>query len=262
MTVKGVDISSVQGTVDFEWLKNQGIQFVIVKCYEGNKGKDPMYERNVLGAKAAGLKVAAYHFIYPLPTDSIHPGRSPKEQATMHYQAAGNIPFACCDMEWPEPQNWAKWNVSADFIKGWVREYLEEYERLSGKRMVLYTYLFYGKYLNLPADFAKYPLWIANFDFPPKMPYPWTDYVMQQTGGGNTGIKMTLSNGIIVDTDLAKDLSLWDGPALEVPPQPEDPTTPLPPPPIIDTSSPLQNFNLLAVAIRFLQNLFPSIFKR
>lgn len=261
MTVKGVDISSVQGNVDFEWLKNQGIQFVIVKCYEGNKGKDPMYERNVLGAKAAGLKVAAYHFIYPLPTDSIHPGRSPKEQAALHANAAGNIPFACCDMEWPNPQDFPKWGVDTNFVKKWVLEYLAEYERLTHKRMILYTYLFYGKFLNLSTDFAKYQLWIANFDFPPKLPYPWTDYVIQQTGGGNTGVKMTLPNGIIVDTDLAKDLSLWGVSTPEIPPPPEVPTEPLPPP-IIDTSSPLQNFNLLAVAIRFFQNLFPSIFKR
>lgn len=231
MTVKGIDISSVQGNVDFKWLVNQGIQFVIVKCYEGNKGKDPYYNRNVAGAKAAGLKVAAYHFIYPLPTDAAHPDRDPKVQAKMHYEAAGDIPFACCDLEWPEPQDWAKWGCTADQIKKWTLEYLTEYERLSGQVMILYTYYFFAKTLSLPAEFTKYPLWVANFDFPPKVPKPWTDYVMQQTGGGKTGVAMILPNGIPVDTDLAKDLSLWNAPVVTPVPEPTpEPTPPDPAP--------------------------------
>jgi hypothetical protein len=268
MTVKGVDISEVQGIVDFQWLKNQGIQFVIIKAFEGNKGKDPMFEKNIAGARAAGLKVAAYHFIYPLPTDPAHPGRSPKEQAKLHHDAVGdNIPFVCCDMEWPEPQDFPKWSVDANFIKQWTLEYLAEYERLSGKRMVLYTYFFYGDYLKLSPEFAKYPLWIANFDFPPRMPYPWTDYVLQQTGGGTTGIPLTLPNGIPTDTDQAKDLSLWDVPIIEVPPppvepQPESPPVienpPFPPPPAPPSASP----NFLTVLLQALQNLLQAIFKR
>lgn len=222
--VKGVDISSVQGNVDFKWLVSQGIQFVIVKCYEGNKGKDPYYDKNVAGAKAAGLKVAAYHFVYPLPTTAGHLDRDPKAQAKKHFEAAGNIPFACCDLEWPEPQDWAKWGCTAPQIKQWTLDYLQEYERLSGQVMVLYTYYFYAKTLNLPVEFAKYPLWIANFSFPPLIPKPWTNYAMQQTGGGLTGVAMKLPNGIPVDTDLANDLSLWNArviPTPEVPPVPE-----------------------------------------
>lgn len=268
--IKGVDVSEVQQDIDFHWLSNQGIEFVIIKCYEGNKGKDPMYERNVLGAKVAGLKVAAYHFIYPLPADGVHPGRCPKEQAKLHSDAAGSIPFACCDLEWPEPQNWAKWGCTADQIKAWTLEYLEEYERLTGKRMVLYTYLFYGKTLQLSTEFAKYPLWIANFDFPPKMPYPWTDYVLQQTGGGTSGIKMTLSNGIPVDTDQAKDLSLWNVPVAEAPPTPEPIFTPMPvaadPPPVTIENPPPPvippNANFLTVLFQALQDLLNKLFKK
>jgi len=267
--IKGVDISEVQGQVDFNWLVSQGIQFVIVKCYEGNKGKDPMFEKNIAGARAAGLKVAAYHFTYPLPTDNIHPGRSPKEQAKLHYDAVGDdIPFVCCDMEWPEPQDFDKWGVTRESIKQWTLEYLEEYERLSGKRMVLYTYLFYGYHLKLSQEFAKYPLWIANFDFPPKMPYPWKDYVLQQTGGGTTGIKMTLPNGIPIDTDLAKDLSLWHPEEVPTPPMPEpvpEPTPidpppveiPNPPPPVVPPGA-----NFWTVLLQALQNLLNALFKK
>lgn len=266
--IKGCDISEVQGHVDFNWLVSQGIQFVIVKCYEGNKGKDPMYEKNIAAARSAGLKVAAYHFLYPLPIDPAHPGRTPKEQAKMHYDAVGDIPFACADLEWPEPQDFAKWGVTRESIKQWTLEYLAEYERLSGKRMVLYTYFFYGDYLKLSPEFAKYPIWIANFDFPPRMPYPWKDYVLQQTGGGTTGIPLILPNGIPTDTDLAKDLSLWNE-SVEVPapPMPEPiPDPPVDPPPMTVENPPPPPIppgaNFLTILLQFLQNLINGLFKK
>lgn len=212
MTVRGVDISEVQQNVDFQWLVKQGFQFVIVKCYTGNDGKDPFYEKNVAGALAAGLKVGIYHFIYPLPTDPAHPGRDAKTQAAMHYKAAelaGPQKVVCCDLEWPEPQDWLKWHVDGQFIAKWTLDYLAEYERLSGVRPVLYTYFFYAQACNLPSQFANYKLWDANFEHPPKIPKPWTDWVLQQDGGGTTGVVLKLPNGIPVDDDLAKDLSLW-----------------------------------------------------
>ena len=99
--IRGVDISAVQQNVDFQWLVKQGFQFVIVKCFTGNDGKDPFYEKNVAGALAAGLKVGIYHFIYPLPSDPAHPGRDAKTQAAMHYKAAelaGPQKVVCCDL--------------------------------------------------------------------------------------------------------------------------------------------------------------------
>lgn len=266
--IKGCDISEVQQVVDFNWLVQQGIQFVIVKCFEGNKGKDPNYEKNVAGARAAGLKVAAYHFLYPLPTDAAHPDRAPKVQAKLHHDTIGDdIPFVCADLEWPEPKDFSKWGVTSDSIKQWTLEYLAEYERLSGKRMVLYTYFFYGDYIKLSSEFAKYPLWIANFEHPPKMPYPWTDYVLQQTGGGTTGTPLVLPNGIPTDTDLAKDLSLWDLPIVEVPlpPTAPDPTPVDPPPMTVENPPPPSipsNTNFLTVLLQALQNLLNGLFKK
>jgi lysozyme len=239
MTVRGVDISEVQQHVDFNWLVKQGFQFVIVKCFTGNDGKDPFYERNVAGATAAGLKVGIYHFIYPLPTDPAHPGRDAKTQAAMHYKAAGDQQVVCCDLEWPEPQDWSKWGCTAAQITEWTLEYLEEYERLSGVRPIIYTYYFYGNALGLPAKFAEYKLWDANFEHPPKIPKPWTDWVMQQDGGGTTGVKVVLPSGIPVDDDLAKDLSLWDPPvAAATAPAPAPTPEPTPVPVVTPTPAP------------------------
>jgi lysozyme len=272
--IRGIDISAVQGLVDFGWVKDQGFQFVIVKCFTGNDGKDPNYDKNIAGARAAGLKVAAYHFLYPLPADPAHPTRNPKVQAKMHYEAAGDISFVVADLEWPEPANWNKWHVDANFIKQWARTYLEEYERLSGKRMLLYTYPAFAKLLQLEPEFAKYPLWIASYTTTPAIPKPWMDWVLWQDGGGTAGHKLTLPNGIPVDSNVAKDLSLWDPPVVIPDPSPEPPVEPLPEPPtqdpepaVIDNplpppGTPPSDANFLVVLFRALWELVSKIFKK
>ena len=60
--IKGIDISHYQGNINFTKVKADGYEFVFIKATEGNNYKDPMFETNFNNAKAAGLKVGAYHF--------------------------------------------------------------------------------------------------------------------------------------------------------------------------------------------------------
>lgn len=215
MTVKGVDISVIQGDVDFVQLASTGVEFCIIRCGVGNGGKDSMYDKNVAKAKAAGIKVMAYNFIYPLPTTPEQPLRDPKAQAKLHADwTAGEL--VACDLEWPEPQNFAKWGCTAQQIIEWSITYLQEYERLTGIRPVVYTYPSYAHALNLPESFGSdYKLWIASYGSSPVIPKPWTDWVLWQNS--NNG---KLANGCTVDTDIAKDLSLWNNinPVVAAPP--------------------------------------------
>lgn len=62
---KGIDVSHWQndrGAIDWKKVKAAGVDFVIVKATERTSYVDPYFKRNVQGAKAAGLKVGAYHF--------------------------------------------------------------------------------------------------------------------------------------------------------------------------------------------------------
>ena len=225
--IKGVDISVIQGNVDFEALAASGVQFVICRCGVGNGGKDKLYDQNIAKAKAAGLKVMAYNFVYPLPPLASQPLRDPKKQAALHVQWA-NGELAACDLEWPTPDQWAKWGCTAAQIVQWTIDYLEEYERLSGIRPVVYTYPYFAHAINLPASFGqKYKLWIASYQATPAVPAPWTDWVLWQDSGGT----QKLPNGVPVDTDKAKDLSLWDTSPAAPPPDPTPAPDPAPPPP-------------------------------
>lgn len=235
-----MDISIVQGQVDFKALKNSGVEFVIIRCGVGNNGIDAKYTTNVAKAKAAGLKVMAYHFIFPLPPLASQPLRDPIKQAQYHFNAAQGE-LAACDYEWPEPQDRVKWGCTADQMNQWCLDYLQEYERLSGRKMVIYTYPYFAYTGNFPPAFAQYPLWIASYATSPSIPHPWTSYVLWQNTGGGGRLPTT---GVPVDTDLAKDLSLWDTvvnpPPVEVLPihQPDPLPVPLTLPTIVITGDP------------------------
>ncbi|MCF0220359.1 MAG: hypothetical protein HUK14_11310 [Muribaculaceae bacterium] len=60
--VRGADISAHNGIVDFEALRNDSLDFVILKATEGATFKDKNFVNNYRRARRAGLKVGAYHF--------------------------------------------------------------------------------------------------------------------------------------------------------------------------------------------------------
>ena len=64
---RGIDVSSVQGVIDWNKVKSDGISFVIVRAMHwsnsaNNYVMDSMFVQNVMGAKSAGLLVGAYWF--------------------------------------------------------------------------------------------------------------------------------------------------------------------------------------------------------
>lgn len=65
MTIKGIDISHWQGTIDWNKVKKAGIEFAIIKAGGSDAGfyTDSKWEANYKGAKAAGIPIGAYYFV-------------------------------------------------------------------------------------------------------------------------------------------------------------------------------------------------------
>lgn len=66
---KGIDVSYHNGAVDWQAVKDAGIEFVIVRSSYGLQSKDSMFAEHVSGAQAVGLKVGAYHYSYALSVE-------------------------------------------------------------------------------------------------------------------------------------------------------------------------------------------------
>ena len=66
MEVKGIDVSRYQKEIDWQKVKDSGVQFAIIRAGYGRELNqvDPFFEKNYAACKAVGLPVGAYWFSY------------------------------------------------------------------------------------------------------------------------------------------------------------------------------------------------------
>ena len=66
MTLKGIDVSEWQDTIDWRKVAKDGVQFAVIHAGYGRElsQKDKYFERNYAGARAAGIKVGAFWYSY------------------------------------------------------------------------------------------------------------------------------------------------------------------------------------------------------
>lgn len=64
--MKGIDVSENNGYIDWDAVKEAGVEFAIVRCSYGLESKDEMFEYNVNEAHKRGIKTGAYHYSYAL----------------------------------------------------------------------------------------------------------------------------------------------------------------------------------------------------
>jgi len=173
-----LDVGFPQGIITakhWQEIARSGVRGVYCRCGNGNNLPDQTYAANVQGAQTAGLAVGPYAVGFPLPLSAPHPGRDPKTQALMHWQAskgvgsnAGHLPPAL-DLEWPAPMDWLKWAIGSASVRAWTRDYLAEAARLWKRSPVLYLYPDFWTHLARGATDAEleqlgeYDLWLARY---------------------------------------------------------------------------------------------------
>jgi len=220
MRIRGIDVSSVQGTIDWNAVAATGVRFVMRKCGNGNNPPDPGFATDIAGARAAGLVLGAYHVGFPLPLSDLHPHRGPADQATAHFEACqglgsnpGELPPAL-DLEWPVPgtEEWVKYGCSTAQVRDWALQYLAAAASLWGRTPLLYDgFPIYWSSIGGPSEpaFARYPLWVVEYPLgykgtpppegvEPPIPGPWSSWALWQHSGGG----MRLPSGKPVDGDV------------------------------------------------------------
>jgi GH25 family lysozyme M1 (1,4-beta-N-acetylmuramidase) len=146
--MKGIDVSSNQGTIDFAKVKASGIEIVYIKATEGIAYTDSTLKAFYNNAKAARLKVGFYHFLR---------ANDPSTEAKHFLSAtAGLIPDCkyVIDVELALGQTVAT-------LSNNVRKFAD-YLISQGKKVALYT----GDYFyrdNLNSTVKDLPLWVANY---------------------------------------------------------------------------------------------------
>lgn len=150
MMVRGIDVSHWQGDIDWLEVAKDDVKFAFIKATEGITYTDPKFRRNAMGADAAGLKVGFYHF---LRVDNTNPEKEAENfvNAIQPYR----YEWLVCDVEDAKGKD-------SDWIIQYTRRWLAEVEKRTGKRPLVYTYVYFAK-MFLGDRLKDYPLWLAHY---------------------------------------------------------------------------------------------------
>jgi GH25 family lysozyme M1 (1,4-beta-N-acetylmuramidase) len=128
--LEGVDVSHWQGTIDWTKVAGAGKTFAMIKATDGETFVDNMYSTNHTGARAAGVRVGAYHFAEPsgTATEAI-------VQADWFVNHIGYLPGDLVPALDLEVTN----GLSATQLQAWVGYWLSEVTAKLGIKPMIYT---------------------------------------------------------------------------------------------------------------------------
>jgi len=187
--IPGIDVSHWQSDIDWSEVKRSGVKFAFIKATEFPDKKislfiDDQLKRNIEGASSNGIHWSAYHF-FRTHIDSV-------TQAQAFCETVGEFSSL------PPVLDLEAAGSKGEKLNQKVKLFLQEVERISGRRPLIYTsggfwrsYLAYEKQAH--TDWARiYPLWIAQYTNLWSTPlYPWNgwDFWQYSDKGKIPGIK-------------------------------------------------------------------------
>ncbi|MGN1012443.1 MAG: GH25 family lysozyme [Clostridia bacterium] len=171
----GIDVSEYQGYIDYNLVRDSGIDIVYIRSSEGTNFVDPYFRENYNNAKAAGLKVGFYHYVTSRNTQdaiteadffaSVINGTSPDCLLAMDFEYFDGL------------ENYQVNDISLSF--------LERLEQITGKKAIVYSDAYNaGNVFN--SSISNYPLWIAEYGVSEPELYrnwsSWTGFQYSDTG--------------------------------------------------------------------------------
>ena len=178
----GIDVSEHQGAIDWEAVREAGVDFAFVRIgYRGYSvgtiKPDDHARENLAGAKAAGLQVGVYFYAQAIST----------EEAAE--EAAWCLDFLSGEsLDLPLVYDW-EWvgtaartgSMDRETLTECVRVFCETVQTAGYQPMVYFNNHVSRDLLNLEA-LAKYPFWLAQFKSQMDYPYQVDFWQFSETG--------------------------------------------------------------------------------
>ena len=150
-SVTGIDVSHYQGNINWaDVAGDPNVRFVYIKATEGAGLKDSYLQRNVQGARQAGLPAGLYHFFSPT---------APVREQLSNFLGTAKrcqqdlIPIV--DVE-------KRGRQSAEIFHRRLHDFLSSVEQFYGVKPIIYTYMnFYNRYMA--GKYAQYKFMIASY---------------------------------------------------------------------------------------------------
>lgn len=178
-TMIGIDVSSWQGDIDWEKVKNNGVEFAIIRIGFGyNKNGELVYDSkfkdNLRNAKNANIPVGLYFYSYAKSTkESI-------EQAKWIVESLDGetleLPIA---FDWEDWSNFNNYKMSFTDLNNAATEFFKELNKSNYKGMIYGSYSYLEKIWNID----NYKTWLAHYSS--STDYPNNYYIWQLSNTGN-----------------------------------------------------------------------------
>lgn len=159
-TMIGIDVSRWQENIDFEKVKNAGIEFVIMRMginsdIDKDISLDTYFKQNIEGARNAGLKIGIY--VYSAATSK----EKAREHAKWTIEALEgtqlDFPIA---FDWENWSKFRKYEISIHDLEETFNAFAETINA-SGYKTMLYSSKFYLE--NIWQNKHKHPVWLAHY---------------------------------------------------------------------------------------------------
>lgn len=172
-TLVGIDVSKYQGDIDWQKVKDAGVEFAIIRLgyryfYDEPLSLDPYFQKNIEGASKVGIKIGLYFYSY---------AKNEKDATQEANFVLDNIKGY--NIEMPIAFDWESFNyfnagqMNLFDLRGASNAFLKTIKD-AGYTPVHYASKSYLEYIWLPID---YDIWLAHYT---KETSYKGDYVMWQ----------------------------------------------------------------------------------
>ena len=164
--IRGVDVSSYQGEIDWKQLSAEDISFAYIKATEGSGYKDEQFDQNWAEAQTTDLRIGAYHFF---SLDSS--GTTQAENFCKTVVAVDSMLPPVVDVE-PYGKYRDNSQIDKEKLLSELKNYVKTVEIYYTMKPVIYTTKEWLPILQ--EEFKDYDLWIRNVYGKPDSSIDWT----------------------------------------------------------------------------------------
>lgn len=186
VTLEGIDVSSWQGSIDWNAVAASGKVFAVARVSDGFY-EDQDFEANWSGIKSVGMIRGVYQFF--------RPNDDPIAQADLLLGKIGALEpgdlAPVIDVEDAD-------GVGADFFRSQIGAWVQHVEAATGRQPIIYVGGYFWDDNVGGNDFANYPLWLPAYGpLCPRLPSPWAGWRMHQYS--STGSVPGISGNVDLD---------------------------------------------------------------
>lgn len=182
-SILGIDVSRYQGDIDWEKVREAGVEFAIIRIGGRSYGEDAEFyedinaQKNYEGAKAAGIKVGAYFF-----AQAVNVTEAREEAAWVLERLRGwelDMPVV---YDWEYVSSQARTaKVGITTLTNCTREFCQEMEAAGYEPMVYFNPNHMRQRVDLE-ELTEYKFWLAMYS--ERMTYPYRIHMWQYTDQG------------------------------------------------------------------------------